>query len=354
VEFVDVDGSLGEGGGQILRTAVAFSVIMGRPVRVFNVRAGRGVPGLKRQHVSALQVLNKVFDGRLTGATEGSSEVSFVPGSPKLGSLNIDMGTAASITLVLQAVVPAVALRGAELSMELVGGTDVPWSPTVDYFCCVVREAFASVGIHFDVTSSRRGYYPRGGGKVSATIHPCRSLEPLDLAVLESTSSVSLASRCGMLPKHVAERQLYSAAKVLEESGFHVLEKEATEEASSSPGSSVLAYFSGSGFFLGTDSLGARGKPAEEVGKDAAGRFVGEAKSGAHLDSNLADMLLPLMALAPRPSRARVSGVTPHLRSGLQLAAQFASCRWSEEPEGGSTVVNVVPHGQSLPRRQNV
>ena len=162
VEPIEVDGSKGEGGGQILRTAVAFAVIQGKPVRVREIRAGRDVPGLKRQHVSALQVLSKVFGGELTGATEGSSVVTFVPGKGRSQRLSVDMGTAASITLVLQAVVPAVALTRSRLELDLVGGTDVPWSPTYDYYERIVREAFRLIGIRFDITSSRRGYYPRG------------------------------------------------------------------------------------------------------------------------------------------------------------------------------------------------
>ena len=142
VDYVVVDGSRGEGGGQILRTAVAFSAILGRPVRIERIRGGREVPGLRRQHVSALQILTKVFGGELEGAVEGSSAVTFVPGRQRLQTLSLDMGTAASITLVLQAVVPAVALTRSHLELELVGGTDVPWSPTYDYFEEVVSPAY--------------------------------------------------------------------------------------------------------------------------------------------------------------------------------------------------------------------
>ena len=344
MEFVEVDGSQGEGGGQILRTAVAFSVIQQRPVRITKIRAGREVPGLKRQHVSALEVLGRVFGGNLGGAAEGSSAVTFVPGRPRLRTLSVDMGTAASITLVLQAVVPAVALTGSRLSLELVGGTDVPWSPTFDYFSQIVREAFGLIGARFDVTVSRRGYYPRGGGRVTATIEPCESLLPLDLTARPTIPGVRLMSRCGMLPRHVAERQLSSASEVLGRSGIRVLGTDASEEQADSPGSSLLAHFVGEGTFLGSDAIGARGKPAEAVGREAAERFVATAKSGACLDSNLADMLLPLLSLAAKPSRVRIPEVTSHLKSGLQLAEQFTSCAWSAEPQGGSSVVSITPN----------
>jgi len=344
MEFVEVDGSQGEGGGQIIRSAVAFAAIMRKPVRVVKVRAGRGVPGLKRQHVSALKVLSRVFGGEMSGVTEGSSAVTFVPGTPRNGIISMDMGTAASITLVLQAVIPAVAITGTSLSLDLVGGTDVPWSPTLDYFRRVVREAYASLGVRFDLSSERRGYYPRGGGRVSVVIEPSKNLIPFDLFGRQSITEVMLESRCGSLPRHVAERQLTSAAEHLESTGIRVLKTEVSLEQSDSPGSSLLAYYTGTGVFLGSDSIGARGKPAEEVGRDAAGKFAVAVKSGACLDPCLADMVLPLLSLAKSPSRVRIPEVTNHLKSGLHLAEQFTSCRWSVEEDEGSAVVKIQPH----------
>jgi len=343
MEVLQVDGSQGEGGGQILRTALAFSGILSRPVRVSNIRAGRPTPGLKRQHLSALEVLAKVFDGEVRGAKEGSLEVSFVPGSPRPGSLSFDMGTAASITLVLQAVVPAVALAGSKLSIGLVGGTDVPWSPTFDYFRQVVSKAFGAIGIKFEASALRRGYYPKGGGRVEASVEPCKSVVPLDLSVRPGLSEVSIHSRCGGLPRHVAERQFGAASTLLVKSGFSVEASEVSAEQTESPGSSVLVSSTGKGFYLGSDGIGARGKSAEVVGAEAANRFVAVADSGACLDSNLADMVLPLLALAAGPSRVRIPEVTAHLESGLRLASQFTSCAYSVEVVGKSSVVTITP-----------
>jgi len=347
VDYVQVDGSKGEGGGQILRTSVAFSAIQGRPVRVEKIRAGREVPGLKRQHVSALQVLGKIFGGELEGATEGSSLVTFVPGKLKVKSLSLDMGTAASITLVLQAVVPAVALTGSRLKLDLVGGTDVPWSPTYDYFERVVRGAYGRIGIGFTVTAHRRGYYPRGGGRVTAVIGPSEGIVPLDLATKDRVKDVVLVSRCGRLPRHVAERQLTSARAAIEGAGFDVSSAEVSEEESDSPGSSLLAYHAGPSAWVGSDGIGAKGTPAEEVGRSTASRFVSTAASGARLDPNLADMVLPLLSLAPGRSTALVPRVTSHLRSGLELASQFTGCSWSLDEGDGFATVTVSPsHGR--------
>jgi RNA 3'-phosphate cyclase len=343
MEFLEVDGSQGEGGGQILRTALAFSGIRSRPVRVTNIRAGRPTPGLKRQHVSAVKVLERVFQGQVSGAEEGSSEVSFVPGPPQSGSLSFDMGTAASITLVLQAVVPAVALAGSTLTIELTGGTDVPWSPTLDYFRAVVREAFRAIGIRFEASAVRRGYYPRGGGKVRASIEACRSMTPLELLGEPNLSDVRISSRCGILPRHVAERQFTSASEILSKSGIRVGGSEVSAEESDSPGSSIAIHSTGVKSYLGSDAIGARGRRAEEVGADAGNRFVAFANSGASLDSNLADMLLPLLSLAPGPSKVRIPEATAHLESGLQLARQFTSCTYSVEPSDKGSIVAITP-----------
>jgi len=343
MDVVEVDGSLGEGGGQILRTAAAFSTIFGRPVRVVRIRAGRGVPGLKRQHISALLVLARAAGGKVEGAREGSSEISFYPGENRTESLTLDMGTAASITLVLQAVVPAVALSRRRLRLELVGGTDVPWSPTFDYFSSVVRGAYRQVGIEFDVSAERRGYYPRGGGRVVATIEPSKGLKPLELVSREDLPGARVVSRCGSLPRRVAERQLSAASGLLERAGIKVLAGEVSEMESDSPGSSILVQSTGPTAWLGCDAIGARGKQSEHVGQEAAARFIAEMNSGACLDSNLSDMVIPLLSIAPSPSRVRIREVTSHLRSGLEIARQFTPYSWEAERQEGSTIVRVTP-----------
>lgn len=338
-----MDGSQGEGGGQILRTAAAFAAVLGKRIRVSKIRAGRDPRGLRRQHASAMQVFSRLFGGELEGAHEGSSTVTFAPGAPKSGSVSIDMGTAASATLLLQAVVPAAALSGVRLSLELVGGTDVPWSPTLDYFREVACRGYESVGIHVSVSSGRRGYYPRGGGVVRAVTEPCSSVRSLDLSAGGKVSAAHLVSRCAGLPRKVAERQLESASAGVVAAGFAIASARTFVEEASSPGTSILVFSAEGGMLLGGDAIGARGKPAEEVGAEAAARFVRAAASGAAFDSNLADMVIPLLSLADAPSRVRVPEITAHLETGLHLAEQFTSCRWSVERGPGSAVVSVDP-----------
>ena len=343
MEFLDVDGSYGEGGGQILRTSLALSLITGRPVHVSKIRAGRETPGLKRQHVSSLKVLGEVFDSKLEGVAEGSTEVSFVPGPPKASSIQIDMKTAASITLVLQAVVPAAALTGSRVTLDLIGGTDVPWSPTFDYFGSVVRKAFGTMGLDFSAEALRRGYYPRGGGHAKVSVEASGTLRPLQLTGSPRPGEVNIVSRCAMLPRHVADRQMSSAASLLKEKGFRVGETLVAEEQADSPGSSVLVSTTGSAFFLGSDELGARGRPSEEVGRAAAERYAGCVKSGASVDDNLADMLAPLLAFAPGPSTLRVARVSKHLEASIHIARLFTSCEYGIKQDGLGAALEVRP-----------
>jgi RNA 3'-terminal phosphate cyclase len=160
---------------------------------------------------------------------------------------------------------------------------------------------------------------------------------------------------CSLLPKNVSERQLLSAVSVIEAGGLRVDAAEATEQPADSPGSTLLVYSTDGRVFLGCDSLGSRGKPSESVGAEAASKFVEETHSGATLDSNLADMVVPLLSLARGPSAFRVRSVSSHLRTGLALAKQFTSCDYAVVREGGRWVVNVSPkEGKGWNPRHNV
>lgn len=338
-----MDGSFGEGGGQILRTAMVFSIVAHRPIRVTRIRAGREVPGLRGQHVAVLEILRDVSGGYLEGATVGSGEISFAPGDGYRGSLQVDLRTAASVTLVLQAVVPAVSLSPRSLSLTLTGGTDVPWSPSFDYFATVLREGFRMAGIEFDVQASRRGYYPRGGGKATCAIKPCSRVISLRMASRPRDHPVAVISRCGRLPAHVSERQAVSAARTLRSEGIQVGEVTTRVEEADSPGSSLLLFDVADGCLMGTDALGAKGRPAEEVGDDAARRFAAQRKSGACVDVNLADMLAPVLALSRTESLLRIPAVTEHLTTSLHVAKLFTSCDYSFEKDGGATLLSIKP-----------
>ena len=345
---MEVDGSFGEGGGQILRTAVCFSIALAIPIHVTRIRAGRRIPGLRPQHSATIKILAEICSAKVEGAGVGSTELSFSPGRVKAAHGSFDLGTAASIPLVLQAVVPALSLAGASYDLELVGGTDVPWAPTSDYLDRVVSPAMSAAGIRFTIEVGRRGYYPNGGGKASVHVEACESVEPLQLSSLRSegeggSGGVSLVSRCGGLPVGVAERQAMAAVSALR-SRF---EKEVSLEDSLSPGTSILVSMTGDGCYLGGDSIGARGKPAEAVGREASERFMDAFSPRARVDAHLADMLAPVLCLSDAPSALLIPNATEHLRTSLHVAAQFTSAEHRIEDRGGAALLTISPSQQN-------
>jgi RNA 3'-terminal phosphate cyclase (ATP) len=349
--YLEIDGSLGEGGGQTIRIATSFSIILGRPIHVKNVRGARRVPGLRPQHSATLKILRDICGGALEGGEVGSTEFRFTPGPiEKASSASLDLGTAGSITLVLQALVPAVALSRASLDLELVGGTDVPWSPTSDYIGSVVGPCLRRIGIEFDLEVSKRGYYPRGGGRAAARIRPCSEVRPLHLTsrIPDRSPPISIVSRVGSLPTHIAERQVSSAASTLARGGIRAKSTAIYSDESLSPGSSVLISYVGDSCFIGSDSIGARGRPAEAVGGDAATRFLRAYESPACVDPNLADMVSPLLCLAKEPSSVITSQATGHLRTSLDVARRFVEAECSVTPlEGGGALVAISPGQQN-------
>jgi RNA 3'-phosphate cyclase len=314
---------------------------------VTNVRAGRGVPGLRPQHAATLKILREVCGGTLEGGHVGSTEFSFAPGTPESRSISLDLGTAASITLVLQALVPAVSLSRVGLDLDLVGGTDVPWSPTFDYACEVLSPSLRTLGIPVTLSASRRGYYPNGGGRASVRIEPCPEVHAVDLSSRSEAPRISVVSRAGLLPKRVAEQQASSAVSQLERHGLAAGTVSDSVEESDSPGSSVLVSAVGSNCYLGADSIGARGKPALRVGSEAGSRFSYFFLSGACVDPHLADMLAPLLCLAKAPSRILTTEVTEHLRTSLSVARRFVPAGYSVEPLGGAQLLTVTPGEQN-------
>jgi RNA 3'-phosphate cyclase len=342
MNFLHVDGSYGEGGGQILRIAASFSIIFGQPIHITKIRAGREVSGLRQQHIAILRILREISSGALEGDHIGSTEIFFSPGKIENRSLTFDLRTAASITLVLQAIIPAVSLSAASLEVEFVGGTDVPWSPTADYFEKVLLPAIRLIGIDLDFEVRRRGYYPKGGGIIKAKIHPCTKLKEIDLSKRSEDNDVLIVSRCGKLPKHVAERQASSAASKLREFGIEPRNITISLEETSSPGSSILVY-TASDAFIGSDGIGAKGRTAESVGEMTAVVFGQEHKSGSTIDSHLADMLAPLLCLCREESKLLAPKITEHMKSGLYVARLFTNSNFSFQEQGDAQLISLTP-----------
>ncbi|HII07703.1 MAG TPA: RNA 3'-terminal phosphate cyclase, partial [Methanotrichaceae archaeon] len=289
--MIEIDGSFGEGGGQIVRTAVALSAVTGDPVRITRIRDGRSKPGLSPQHVTAILALAKVTNAKTEGVKPRSPEVLFQPGEIRGGRYEIDIGTAGSITLLMQCLLPALVRADSPTTLIVRGGTDVKWSPTIDYLSHVALFAFAEFGVKSCLSCARRGYYPRGGGVATLEVVP-GDLKRADLLAFEP-ERVEGVSHSSNLPEHVAQRQSEAALEVLERSGFETKIRCETETVPST--GSGITLWSGR---KGVSALGERGLRAEKVGAFAAEDMVAELRSKAAVDRHLADQLVPYLALA--------------------------------------------------------
>jgi RNA 3'-terminal phosphate cyclase (ATP) len=339
---VKIDGSLGEGGGQILRTAISLSAITGKPIEVTNIRANRADPGLRPQHMAGIRIIADLFHAKFENLKVGAEWIRFSP-SDKFegGSVKFDIGTAGSIPLTLMTVVPAVSLSNNSLQIEITGGTDVKASPTIDYIKHIVTKSYLSIGPKFSVEVLKRGYYPKGGGVVRSTIKPCKRSGTIELLSTEYLEP-KIISVCSQLPVHIAKRQISSALLALEKKDIRCSNYTASIESSISPGSSILVYCASDfGLYVGGDSIGELGKRAEAVGTQAAKRFLESTLAQATVDPFLADMLVLPLALSKGRSRYRIARVTQHLLTNLHIVSKIVGCKYSIDQHGESYVVMI-------------
>lgn len=329
-KLVVIDGSMGEGGGQILRYSLALSALLLRPVKIYNIRAKRSNPGLRPQHLTAVKALAEITGAEVAGARVGSMELFFKPRYRRGGFYRFNIGTAGSISLVIQAVLPALLYSDRDSVVEITGGTDVQWSPSIDYMRRVFLENLRDLGVAATIELIRRGHYPRGGGKVRLAVKRMHGPpKPVNRVECGKINRVYIISHAVRLPPHVAERQALAAKKLLSrkiEAPIDI-ELEYYEKKSDphlGPGSGILVYGEcGTGSIIGADALGARGKRAETVGAEAASKFLEEVFSGKAYDRHMGDMLVPYLSLAPPSSRIGVSRVTMHLLTALMVTKQF-------------------------------
>ncbi len=341
MSLVEIDGSMGEGGGQILRTSIALAAITGRPLRIFNIRAKRSNPGLRPQHLTAVRAIAALSGGRLEGDRVGSMELRFTPGRIRGGRYRFDVGTAGSVSLVLQALLPVMAYADGPITVEIRGGTDVPMAPTIDYIREVLRPLLAMLGYRFTVRVKRRGHYPKGGGIVEVAVpSPPRGFKARSFTERGELVEARVRSHAVRLPRHVAERQARSASEVLRrelgvEPRVELEWYEPGRDPHLGPGSGVLAWLVFKEAVMGGDSIGKRGKPAEQVGREAAEQLVEDYRTGAALDRHASDMIPVYLALAEGDSLIHGAMMTSHAHTVLELLKLIVEGYSYEILEGG-------------------
>ena len=305
--MLEVDGSIGEGGGQVLRTALSLSCMLQKPVHITNIRAGRSKPGLAAQHLAVCHLLSGISGAKMSGASLGSTELSFSPGKISGGEYKFDIGTAGSCTLLLQAALPVLAHASHPSSLEITGGTHVSHSPTFEYFSEVFLPAVHKFGVRAKVEMQRAGFYPKGGGKVTLAVEPskfhrCNFLpeqQPVKYSILSAS-----------LPPHVLQREEKEVKKLFPDATG------VAREAQAACAGNALTVWSGA---FGASSLGEVGKPAEKVASEACAELAQGLQSGCAVDAHLADQLILYAALADGESEFSTPAFSPHLKTNADV-----------------------------------
>ncbi len=345
--MIEIDGAIGEGGGQILRTSIALSITTGTPVRIFNIRKNRPKGGgLRPQHITAINALKIISDSKVQNIFEGSKEIIFIPGTPKPGKYKLNIGTAGSISLVLQAVLPAIASIDGTFEFHITGGTDVSWSPPIDYLRNVLFPVLKEMGINTEINVLKRGYYPKGGGEVLIRINGQDNLKPIIAIERNENVRIKGISHVTNLPKHIAERQANSAIKLIKNAGFTEISIDIEHNYSREyigKGSGICIWAEGENIGIGGDALGEKGKRAEVVGQEAAKKLISALETKMSFDLHMGDMLIPFLAIAKGISKIGVSHITKHLITNIEIVKQILKTTIKIQEKDSGAIIIVEP-----------
>jgi RNA 3'-phosphate cyclase len=339
--ILELDGSFGEGGGQILRTSLALSLLTGKAFHLRHVRAGRSRPGLQPQHLRSVEAAAEVGQGQTRGASRGSTDLVFEPGQVQAGTYRFDIGTAGSTGLLLHTIYLPLALRGQGPSeLSLIGGTHTETSPCFHFLDLTWRRYLALLGLQLSVRMQRPGFYPRGGGLVEVFLQPCSRLEGITFKQRGEAHLRGFSAVAG-LDRSIAQRQARRLRKRLQELGHRIEVEEQTW--SGGPGTVVGVEVEAGqvpAFFF---ALGARGKPAEKVADEAVAQVRAFLEvAGAPIDPHSADQILLPLVLAEGPSEFQTTEVTRHLTTNITMIRHFLDRTITCDGEqGGPGVVRI-------------
>ena len=341
--MLKLDCSYGTGGGQIIRSALALSTLSKKPFEAKNIRQGRKVSGLKAQHVYCIKALQKLANSKASLAVIGSEYLTYIPGELKGQTISIDIGTSGSISLLLQATLLPALFCKEKSKFKITGGTSGKWAMPYDFFANVFLPQIRKFSESMEIKLEKRGYFPKGGGKVELTITPKENkdlkIDNVEQGHLLHIKGISHASK-DLEGAKVSERQTKSAKSLLIKYNVPVeIQTVYSDTLSTGSGITLWAIFSKdkdeidihNPIRLGADSLGERGKRAEDVGSEAAERLIQEIDSGAPIDKHTADNLIPFLAMFG--GRIKVSKITNHTKTNIWICEQFLDKKFSIDEE---------------------
>lgn len=344
--MLEIDGSMGEGGGQVLRTSLSMAALTQRPFRLTNIRANRSKPGLRPQHLTAVQAVASLCQAQLRGAALNSQVLEFWPQSrPRGGNYLFDVrdaaqgGSAGAVTLILQAILWPLLFADAPSRVVLRGGTHVPFSPPYHYLAEVALPAFARLGARVTLSLEGWGWYPLGGGQITAVIHPITRLQAAEFLPAPVTQVRGLAAVTN-LPAHIPQRMARRAHNLLSEAGLRPL-VQPVRETGAGPGAGLMLWAENAG----VTSLGRKGLPADQVAETAVAQFLAFVDNKVAVDEHLADQLLIPMALANGRSSFTTQRITQHTLTNAALLRQWLQIDLSiegAENQSGYITVNGI------------
>jgi len=319
VNFLKINGGHGEGGGQIIRSAITLSCITKQPIHLENIRKNRKNKGLRPQHLTAIIILQKIANAKVIGAKIGSTELKFIPGNIENLELIEDVKTAGSISLILQVLIPVVAISQKKLSLTIKGGTDVLWSPSMDYTQYVLKEAYSRIGINFSIKLTKRGYYPKGGGEIKLEVYPSK-IKSINFSQ-RKTNNLKMICTFSKIPREIIIEKLKIIEKKISKTNFNV-EVKIKEENAIDSGASLLLYSIDENSIIGIDGL--FNKKNQNFDLDF-NKFI---NNSTGMDENLADMLVVPASLGVKKTVFQVKEITKHLETNLFVTSKITGCKY--------------------------
>ncbi len=339
--MLELDCSKGEGGGQMVRTSVAMAALTNTPTKLTRIRENRPTNGLSKQHTTAVDAVAEMTGAIVEGNFVGSSELTINPGFDQKNELTLDIGTAGSISLVMQAVLLAAKNNKERLTLDIRGGTNVMWAPPLDSYEMALFPLMKRMGIEVDINIEERGFYPIGGGHIIAHQNPIGVIHPLNLDNLGELKS--LKGRCFIqhLPDRIGTEMMDACTETL--GPEYEVEFEFNRCVGNSRGAGLVLVAEYTNGTLTSNTLTSRGHPPDQSGIDVANDLLQEIAAGSTIDVHSADQLLPYMAMADGPSHFVVSRISKHLLSQMDTLESFLDVRFGVERRNDGYHFSVSP-----------
>lgn len=341
--MVTIDGSTGEGGGQILRTALSLSMISGKPFLIENIRLNRSVPGLRPQHLAAVKLAARIASAETTGDELGSKTLYFAPGQIKSGVYSCDIGTAGSTSLLLQAVFFPLALQTSRSTLSLRGGTHVPASPSYHFLSEIWLQAVSQLGISCEIVLQKAGYYPAGGGQIFTRIKPCEKIHPINRLERGPLKRVRGYAGVSNLDTEIATRMKHQILRRIEPVHRDV-KINIVDLPSPGPGAFIFLMAEHEQSKYGFCGIGKKGKRAEIVANEVVDEFFATLRAPGAIDMHLSDQILLPLALSDGSSVFSTPVVTTHLLTNAAMISKFIPTAIEIQGEiGAPGHISIIP-----------